>query len=153
MKPNFPRISRAAGVSALAGLFLLSHTAAPAADIPERTSVRFGGIYKVMSSNDPMFPATRTREFFLDFGKGVAGGKLSGSVAISMRQNPNLKVRILAWQYFPEQGTLVIGHPFAEGSRQAVVRASWTITGASNGVVFERGNHTVVLRRPAPGDY
>ena len=145
-------LRRAAGVIALAGALLVS--TAIASDIPdERSSIRFNGIYKVSSSNDPMFPAAPNREYFLDFGKGIHDGKLSGTVAVSMRQNPNVKVRLLAWQYFPEKGVLVIGHPYSEGSQKAVVRAAWRMTGLDNRVVFERGNYTVSLRRPAPGDY
>ena len=65
------------------------------ADVPDQSSGRFGGIYKVTSSNDPLFPATKTREYFLDFGRGIQANKLSGSVAVSMRRNPNVKVRIM----------------------------------------------------------
>ena len=100
-----------------------------------------------------MFPVTRTREYFLDFGKGIQAGKLSGSVAISMRRNPNVKVRIMAWQYFPKQGSMVIGNPYSEDSRNAVARAVWKMTGGDNGVIFERGSYQVVLHRADPGDY
>ena len=142
---------RVAGAISLAGALLFS--AARASDVPDRGSYRFHGIYKVSSSNDPMFPAAPGREYFLDFGKGIHDGKWSGSVAVSLRQNPNVQVRILAWQYFPDRGVLVIGNPYAEGSRQAVVKAAWHMSGADGGVVLERGNHTVSLRRPPPGDY
>lgn len=124
-----------------------------AADVTESSAGQFRGIYKVVASNDPIFPATATREYFLDFGKGVEAGKLSGSVAVSMRENPNVKVRILAWQYFPKQGSLVIGNPYSEGSRNAVAKGIWEMTGAENGVIFKRANYQVVLRRADPNDY
>ncbi len=140
-------------VWAVAGLASFSAVPLAHGDTATRTAEPFGGIYKVAASSDPIFPVTVSREFFLDFGKGVQAGKLSGSVSISMRENPNVKVRILAWQYFPEKGSLVIGHPFSEGSSNAVARAVWQMRGAEGGVIFERGNHQVVLHRADPNDY
>ncbi len=141
---------KSAIVGALVTFFPLSPLVA---DIPDGSREGFRGIYKVISSSDPMFPATVDREYFLDFGKGIQAGKLSGSVAISMRQNPNVKVRIMAWQYFPKQGSMVIGNPYSEGSTKAVARGIWRMTGAEKGVLFERGNYQVVLRRAEPGEY
>lgn len=125
----------------------------PAADIPDSSSGAFRGMYKVVSSNDPLFPVTATTEYFMDFGKGIQGNSMSGNVAVSMRQNPNVKVRIMAWQYFPKQGLIAIGNPYAEGSRNAVARGAWTLTGANEGVVFKRGSYQMVLHRADPGDY
>jgi hypothetical protein len=144
------RLSRA---SALAGAIILTATATSIADVPTATSGRFGGMYKVAASTDPIFPATQTREYFLDFGRGIEVGKLSGSVAVSMRQNPHVKVRILSWQYFPDQGKLLIGHPYAEGSRNAVAIGAWRMKGAEKGIIFERGSYRVVLHRADPDDY
>lgn len=123
------------------------------ADVPDQSSGQFRGMYKVVSSNDPIFPATQTREYFMDFGKGIQGSKMSGSVAVSMRQNPNVKVRIMAWQYFPKEGSLAIGNPYSEGSNQAVAKGVWKMSGLSKGVLFERGGYQVVLHRADPGDY
>jgi hypothetical protein len=132
---------------------MLSASMVIAADIPNASSGRFGGIYKVTSSTDPLIPATKTSEYFLDFGRGIQPGKVSGSVAVSVRRNPQVKVRIMAWQYFPDQGKILIGNPYAEGSRRAVAKGVWRIKGIPDGVIFERGNYQVVLRRADPGDY
>ncbi len=139
--------------TSVAGLALFTHSAALGADLPTQKAESFSGMYKIASSTDPMFPNTGTREYFMDFGKGIQPGRLAGNVAISMRENPHVKVRIMAWQYFPKQGTLVIGNPYSEGSKQAVVRAMWKMTGGENGVLFERENCQVVLKRADPNDY
>ncbi len=123
------------------------------ADIPDRPSGRFGGVYKIASSSDPVFPATAKREYFLDFGDGVQAGRRSGNVAVSVRENPNVKVRIMAWQYFPDQGKILIGNPFAEGSKRAVAKGMWQLKPVFNGVVFERGSYRVVLQTVDPADY
>jgi hypothetical protein len=124
-----------------------------AADIPDQSSRQFRGMYKVVSSTDPIFPANATTEYFMDFGKGIQGEKMSGSVAVSMRQNPNVKVRIMAWQYFPNHGSIAIGNPYAEGSRNAVAKGVWQMRANAKGVIFERGNYHVVLQRANPADY
>lgn len=134
-----------------AGLVAIS--AAASADIPQQPSGRFGGIYKVASSSDPIFPATARREYFLDFGDGVLAGSRSGNVAVSVRENPNVKVRIMAWQYLPDQGKILIGNPFAEGSNRAVAKGVWQMKPIFNGVVFERGSYRVVLHIVDPADY
>jgi hypothetical protein len=140
--------------SALVGAVLLCFSVPPVrADIPDSSPARLGGIYKIASSNDPAFPVTKSREYFLDFGKGLQSGKLSGSVTVSVRVNPHVKARILSWEYFPDQGRLLIGRPFAHGSRNAVAAGAWEIKGFSNGVVFQRGTYQVVLNRAGPGDY
>ncbi len=59
----------------------------------------------------------------------------------------------MAWQYFPQQGTLVIGNPYSEGSGNAVVRAMWTMRGDNGGVALNRLDYQLVLHRAAPGDY
>jgi hypothetical protein len=159
MKANPPCVTSARNrsnrfaSSIIAAMVALSPSSVLPADIPDSSKGNFQGIYKVVSSSDPMFPATVDREYFLDFGKGIQAGKLSGSVAISMRQNPNVKVRILAWQYFPKQASMVIGNPYSEGSTKAVAKGVWRMTGAEKGVLFERGNYQVVLRRAKTGEY
>jgi len=135
---------------------MLASAVALPADIPSPPStgnVRIDGIYKVVSSSDPLFQVTGSREYFLDFGRGLWRSQCSGSVAISLRQNPSVKVRIMAWEYFPARQCLLIGNPFAEGSRKAVAIGVWRVRGYSGGLVWERGNHQVVLRRPDSGDY
>ncbi|MES2920519.1 MAG: hypothetical protein V4819_03180 [Verrucomicrobiota bacterium] len=123
------------------------------ADIPAQASGEFRGMYKIAASTDPIFPIQDEKEWFLDFGKGISSGKFSGSVAVSLRQNPNVKVRIMAWQYFPKQGNIMIGNPYSEGSRKAVAMGKWQMRSTSTGIIFERGGYQVVLRPADPGDY
>ena len=52
---------------------------------------------------------------------------------------------MLVWQYFPETGKMVIGNPYAEGSRKAVAMGAWQMKGLPNGVLFERGSYQIVL--------
>lgn len=114
---------------------------------------RFHGIYKVASSTDPMFPDVGTSEYFLDFGRGVRADQKSGSVAVSQRRNPNVRVRVMAWEYLPGNESLLIGNPYAEGSRRAVAAGVWKIRLAGGGAILERGNARIVLRRAAEGEY
>lgn len=154
---NSPEKQAATGlkwVATLIGAATLAMSATALADIPDAPrSNQFGGIYKVFSSTDPLFPATPTREYFLDFGKGIQMHKFSGNVAVSERRNPKVRVRIMAWQYFPDQGRIVLGNPFAEGSRNAVAKGTWRMRGVSNGFLFERGNYQIVLQTADPKDY
>ncbi len=145
--------SRVMALAAVVGVSAFTSSSVLASDVPSASTSTFSGIYKVAASSDPMFPMSETREYFLDFGKGVQAGKLSGSVSVSMRQNPRVQVRIMAWQYFPEQGTLVIGNPYSEGSRNAVARAMWSMRGVDNGVALDRLGCQLVLHRAAPSDY
>lgn len=135
-----------------AALFMLTLQLSPA-DIPNQPSGEFRGMFKISSSTDPLFPIQADKEWFLDFGQGISQGKFSGNVAVSLRQNPNVKVRIMAWQYFPKQGNIMLGNPFAEGSNKAVAKGNWQITPTSEGFLFRRGNHQFVLRRADPRDY
>ena len=105
-------------------LVLAASAAARADDATIRPSGSLSGLYKVTSSNDPLFPASKTREYFLDFGQGIQPNRLSGNVAVSERQNPRVRVRIMAWQYFPDQRQIVIGNTYYEGSRNAVVKGA-----------------------------
>ncbi|MEX1114347.1 MAG: hypothetical protein WEB53_03800 [Akkermansiaceae bacterium] len=93
------------------------------------------------------------QEWFLDFGAGIKPGRSGGSVAVSLRQNPNVKVRIMAWQYFPKNGQIVLGNPFAEGARKAVARGAWDLRVRGDGVIFKRGNYQVIMHRADPVDY
>ncbi len=110
-------------------------------------------MYKIVSSSDPIFPMQARQEWFLDFGKGISSGSFSGSVAVSLRQNPNVKVKIMAWQYFPKQGSLMIGNPYGNGSRNAVARGNWQLRPTSAGIHFERDSYQMVLHRADPRDY
>lgn len=118
--------------------------------IPAETSGRLAGFYKVVASNDSQFPVTQQREYFLDFGKGIQADRLSGSVAVSLRENPRVRVRIMAWQYFPKNATLAIGNPFAEGSRKAVAAGVWKLRTSTKGAVLQRERYQVVLHRADP---
>jgi hypothetical protein len=132
-----------------AAAFPFSH----AADLPQRSGGEFRGMYQILSSNDPVFPMNAKQEWFLDFGKGIQPGRSGGSVAVSLRQNPHVKVRIMAWQYLPENGRILLGNPFAEGARKAVARGAWELLVRGDGVTFKRGNYQVVLHRADPADY
>lgn len=123
------------------------------ADIPDRNNLTLRGMYQIASSNDPVFPVKADQQWFLDFGQGIRRGTTSGSVAVSVRQNPNVKVRIMAWQFFPDSGDLVIGNPYAEGSRKAVARGAWKLRPMGDGVIFQREGYQVILHRADPADY
>jgi len=143
-------------VAALMGVLFITPLApiARAADIPDRpmpSATAISGYYKVSSSSDPIFN-TSGSEWFLDFGKGAAVGKTSGSVAVSMRQNPNVRTRILVWQFFPASGNLVLGYQTAEGSKQAVMLATWKVTPTATGMILRRGEYQMVIHRAAEGD-
>jgi hypothetical protein len=136
------------------GFALASALVQPAAaEIFSSDRGEFRGMYKIAASSDPIFPMSSNQEWFLDFGSGISDGQLSGSVAVSLRQNPNVKVRILAWQYFPQQGSLLIGNPYSEGSDKAVAKGVWQFRSTSSGVTFERGTYQIKLERAQPGDY
>jgi hypothetical protein len=120
---------------------------------PSSAAFRIGGIYKITSSNDPLFQVTPTREHFLDFGHGARQHLNSGSVSVSQRENPSVRVRMMAWEYFPERGLIALGNPFEPGSRKAVAAGVWRVQWISGGLVWQRGNHRIVLHRPKPGDY
>lgn len=123
------------------------------ADIPDRGIPALRGMYQVSASNDPLFPMDRRQEWFLDFGKGIHNGISSGKVAVSLRENPNVSVRIMVWQYVPGERALFIGSQAAEGSGRAVTRGVWTL-GTDSGTVFLlRGKCTIVLKRADPSDY
>jgi hypothetical protein len=115
------------------------------AGVEGKSCDRLVGMYQVTVSNDPAFSFQADSEWFLDFGKGTSTGKSSGSVAISLRKNPNVKVRIMAWEYFPKQRSLTIGNPFHEGSKEAVAFGSWQLLPASDGILLERGAYQTSL--------
>lgn len=142
-------------VSAVLMAFMLAVPAGFSADFPpaSREAVRLSGVYKVDSSSDPLFQPTTNREYFLDFGSGASAGRRGGSMTISLRQNPNVRVRIMAWEYLPSEGRLLIGNPCGEGSRKAVALGVWRVRNFSAGVILERGNQRIILRRADPADY
>lgn len=117
------------------------------ADTPDKKLVRLAGIYQVVSSSDPLFPIQNQQEWFLDFGKGITARESSGSVAVSLRQNPHVRVRIMAWQYFSDQESLAIGNPYAEGANKAVAAATWQVCGSSTTLDLRRDGFRVILRR------
>lgn len=117
------------------------------AEAADRLRRPLKGIYQVVSSSDPLFSLRDEQEYFLDFGEGMTSGKLSGSVAVSLRRNPHVKVRIMAWQYFPKEGSLVMGNLYHEGSNQALAAAIWQLSSTSKEVDLKRDGYQVTLRR------
>ncbi len=139
-------------------LFAFTSQITRADDVPDRdrrsmSRPALSGMYKVAASTDPFFPAASDREWFLDFGTGVSSEKTSGKVAVSLRQNPSVKVRVMVWQVFPQTGQLYLGNQFSEGSKGAVAVADWQISNSRDSVILERGGYQIVLRRADPGDY
>lgn len=138
----------------LATLLLVAFPIQSRADLPDGVrSLTLGGMYKVASSNDPFFPVATDREWFMDFNSGINERKSSGKVAVSLRQNPNVKVRIMVWQVFPGTNELFLGNQFSEGSRQAVSVAQWRARNAGDSLILERHGYQIVLNRAEPGDY
>ncbi len=123
------------------------------ADVPDSAVTGISGIYKIAASNDPLFPMGQGKEWFLDFGSGLTSTTSSGTVTVSLRQNPNVSVRPLVWQFMPNNSTLMIGNQFEAGSRQAVAKGVWKVSESSDGLVFDRGGARLILFRPEPGDY
>lgn len=123
------------------------------ADVPDRAVTNLSGIYKVAASNDPLFPTGQGREWFLDFGSGLTSSTSSGTVTVSLRQNPKVSVRPMAWQFFPGNSTLAIGAQYERGSRQAVAKGVWRISQDGQGLVFDREGVRLILYRPEPGEY
>jgi hypothetical protein len=102
------------------------------------------GLYRVGSSTDPAFPLEGGQEWFLAFGRG--GGKSSGSLALTLRQNPNLRVRLLVWQFFPDSATLRIGRQSARSSQQAVLATDWQLAASAAGsLLLRRGGFQLML--------
>lgn len=145
----FAKFAAVAGACALA---LGSPLAgADVQDAPAPTQSRLQGFYRVVASNDPLFTLQDKREWFMDFGKGVTSGKTHGTVAVSLRQNPKVRVKVMVWQAFPQTSTLVIGEQTGEGSNKAVALGSWQVRPNSTGFMLERGNYRIVLDRSEPG--
>ena len=148
-----------AGIFVMLGLMMTLVSPSLGADIPDRARPSFSGppqlagMYKVSASTDPFFPARQNVEWFLDFGNGTADARTSGKVAVSLRQNPNVKVRIMVWQFFPQNSSLLLGNQTAEGSKQAVALADWKIRSHAKGVILQRGSYQVVLHHADPADY
>ena len=141
-----------------AALIALASQSVRADDVPDRdrrsaNRPQLSGAYKVAASTDPFFPVAADREWFMDFGSGVTNEKSSGKVSVSLRQNPNVKVRIMVWQMFPQTGQLYLGNQFSEGSRQAVAVADWQVRNTRDGVLLERGGYQVVLRSVGADEY
>jgi hypothetical protein len=134
-------------------IFCMAAIPSAFADIPDRGKVSLSGMYQVAASNDPMFPMDRRQEWFLDFGKGIHDGTSSGKVAVSLRENPKVSVRIMVWQYDARNSALLIGNETALGSGRAVARAVWSLGIDSGAIFLLRGKCTIVLKRADPSDY
>ncbi len=147
--------ARHAGFGALTAIALLAvaTTGASFADIPDRPAVALSGMYRIEASSDPLFPMGSSQEWFLDFGTGTMDGQNSGKVAVSLRKNPNVSVRIMVWQYFPGDNVLMIGNQTGEGSARALARGGWTVSGNSTGISLVRENSMIVMKRAGPADY
>jgi hypothetical protein len=145
---SFGKFTTITGVAAMSLVASLSH-----ADIPDSSSGQFKGMYKIASSTDPIFPMNSNQEWFLDFGKGITAEAMSGKVAVSLRENPRVRVRVMVWQYFPKQGNIMLGNTYSEGSRQAVAKADWQLDTTSKGVIFKRDGYQIVMHRADPADY
>ncbi len=114
---------------------------------------RISGVYQVVDGNDPLFPQEAGVEWFLDFGPGMSQDMYHGNVSVSLRRNPSVRVRIMVWQADPGQRRLLLGNTAADASNRAVARADWRVSQRSGRVLLERGDHWLVLQRPAPGVY
>ncbi|MFD0892474.1 hypothetical protein KBB96_13695 [Luteolibacter ambystomatis] len=137
-------------VAWMAGTALMAAAPALRADIPDKASgprASVSGYFKVISSSDPLFAMQADREWFMDFGGGEQAGRHSGSLAVSLRQNPNVRVRLLVWQLYSDSSTLVIGNQTGEGSRKAVMLANWKVYPNSTGLILQRGDYQIALRR------
>ena len=134
-------------------LLIATLSSSARADVPDRPPGELFGIYKIASSSDPAFAVKTGEQWFFDFGEGICGGRLNGSVAISLRRNPSVRVDIRVWQYFPKEGSLLIGSPYHEGSKNAVALGNWQVQAVSGGLVLERGKQQILLNRPSPGEY
>ncbi|MGC4015030.1 MAG: hypothetical protein QM755_11030 [Luteolibacter sp.] len=120
------------------------------ADLPDKPAgprASVSGYFKVVFSTDPLFAMKQDREWFMDFGGGEQAGKHSGSLAVSLRQNPSVRVRMLVWQLYPDSSTLVVGNQTEEGSRKAVMLTNWKVYPNSTGLVLQRGDYQIGLRR------
>ncbi|MFT3991923.1 MAG: hypothetical protein QM680_10990 [Luteolibacter sp.] len=123
-----------------------------AADFQNRSAVPAPtGYYKIVQSSDPIFPQAANQEWFLDFGQAIERGKTHGTVAVSLRENPRVQVKLLVWQLYPETGTLVIGSN-EENSRRAVAIGSWRVESGNSGIVLHRDQYHVSLSRAQATD-
>ncbi len=137
----------------LAAAFTASFSLSAYADVPDRSVHSLSGIYKVAASNDPLFPMGQGKEWFLDFGSGLTASTSSGTVTVSLRQNPSVSVRPMVWQFFPAEATIMLGNQYERGASQAVAKGMWRISQSQDGLTFNRGDVQFVLFRPEPGDY
>jgi hypothetical protein len=109
------------------------------------------GLYRVMASSDPFFPLESGQEWFVDFGRGEE--EFSGRLALTLRQNPNLRVRLLVWQFSPVSGTLRIGRASARSPRGAVEAASWQLArGPAGAIQLRRDEHQTTLMPASASD-
>ena len=137
----------------LTAVFTASLSITAHADVPDRNVTSLNGIYKVAASNDPFFPMGQGREWFMDFGTGMTTSTSSGTVTISLRQNPSVSVRPMVWQFFPSNSTIALGNQFERGASQAVAKGIWRVSQTQDGLTLDRGDVRFILFRPEPGDY
>jgi len=109
------------------------------------------GLYRVAASTDGFFPVDGGQEWFLDFGRGTEPS--SGRLALTLRQNPNLRVRLLVWQFTPERATLRIGRESARQPGHALAPTSWQLTrGTAGSLVLRRAEGQTTLVPATPSD-
>ena len=137
----------------LVAAFTASFSLSAYADIPDQAVRSLNGIYKVAASNDPLFPMGQGKEWFLDFGSGMTSSTSSGTVTVSLRQNPSVSVRPMVWQFFPGDSTIALGNQYERGASQAVAKGVWRISQTQGGLALDRGDVRFILFRPEPGDY
>lgn len=102
------------------------------------------GLYRIRSSTDPAFPLDNNQDWFFDFAHGADSS--SGTLALTLRQNPNLRVRLLVWQFFPDSATLRLGRASARSSHEAITAATWQLArGAAGSLLLRRGAFQITL--------
>ncbi len=139
------------GARLIAAAAVLATAPAATADLPAAgpaaavQHAAFCGTYKISSSNDPAFPGIDHQEWFLDFGRR-APTRPSGTVAVTARQNPHLKLRLRVWQFSPDTGMLRLGTQAAQASQHLVAAATWQVTTAAAGsLLLRRGDYHALL--------
>ncbi|MEP2777691.1 MAG: hypothetical protein ABJQ29_09275 [Luteolibacter sp.] len=116
------------------------------ANIPVRSDGYISGTYQISKSSDPVFPIVEGREWFLDFGDGNATGNRSGEVAVSLHENPEVKTRLMTWEYFSDQDILIIREPSDETTTDIPAQTIWTVHSPASDLYLTRNNRTLILK-------
>ena len=133
--------NRLGKVSALMGAVILAASATTLADRPDPSPGRLGGIYKVISSTDPLFRQRQTREYFLDFGRGIQVRTNSAAAwRFPCARIPMSKSGSWRGSIFRTGKKSCSATPMPK-VQQRGRHGAWRMRGISNGVIFERGNY------------